>query len=329
MRVNVEDYGYQCLNDARDILRRISMPEKYCNPRCLMVFAACAEMGSSSVKWRNATENYHGTHEIIEFVNREFPNKAGLDRSGYSENSRETIRKHTLKPFISAGIMEQKSGLATNDKANSYRFTARFAALIRVYGTSQWEDALSEFLKGYTTYSDILKQVKKIEPAYQINFDGLELKFKLNPHNKLQMEIIQSLFPLVAKEKQPELLYVGDTADRYIIQKDDRLQELGIHVLSESAMLPDLIAYDESNNRILFVEAYFSGGAFTIDKVNKIKALCQCQEGTEAAFITAFDTTKKMLKAYSEIAWDTEIWVAEEPTHLLHKNGDKFVGRPI
>lgn len=24
-------------------------------------------------------------------------------------------------------------------------------------------------------------------------------------------------------------------------------------------------------------------------------------------------------------AWDTEIWVAEEPTHMIHKNGNKFL----
>ena len=53
------------------------------------------------------------------------------------------------------------------------------------------------------------------------------------------------------------------------------------------------------------------------------------RNGTEAAFITAFDTTAKMLKHYKEVAWYTEIWSSDELTHLLHKNGDKFVGRPL
>lgn len=329
MKNNVESYDYQCLNDAREILKSIDMPVKYCNPRCLMVFAACADMGADSVRWRDATEQYHGIHEIIEFINREFPNKAGLDKSNYCENSRETIRKYTLKPFVQAGIMEQKYGLATNDKTNAYRFTARFSFLLRTYGTPQWEDALASFLDGYTTYSEILKQEKKIEAAYKVCYEGSELSFRLNPHNKLQKEIIENLFPLIAKEQLPELLYVGDAVDRDLKQESDRLAELGINVLSDSPILPDIIAYDEKNNRILFIEAYYSGGAFTVDKVNKIKSLCHCKEGTEAAFITAFDTTKKMLKAYQEVAWDTEIWIAEEPTHLVHKNGDKFVGRPL
>ena len=74
-------------------------------------------------------------------------------------------------------------------------------------------------------------------------------------------------------------------------------------------------------------EAYHSTGPFTLDRVNSLKGLCNCKPGTEAAFITAFDTTSKMLKHYKEVAWDKEIWSADEPTNFLHKNGDKFIGR--
>lgn len=137
------------------------------------------------------------------------------------------------------------------------------------------------------------------------------------------------LIPLLSREQKPELLYIGDTADRYLIKNDKRLAELGIHVLSNSSMLPDIIAYDTLKKRVIFIEAYYSGGAFDINKVKAIKALCDCTPGTEAAFITAFDTTTKMLKAYKHIAWDTDIWTADEPTHLTHKNGDKFIGRLI
>lgn len=82
-----------------------------------------------------------------------------------------------------------------------------------------------------------------------------------------------------------------------------------------------------SNEIILFIEAYHSGGAFTLDRVNEIKRMCRA--GTKVAFITAFETTKKMLQVYTAVVWDTEMWTADEPTHLVHKNGDKFIGREI
>lgn len=292
-----------------------------------MTLAALAEMCDNK-KWRNASEDYHGTHHIVNFINNHFPNKAGLDSKPYAENSRETFRKYNIKPWISAGILEPKAGLATNDKDNSYRFTSYFASLIRAYGTAQWEEKLSDYKEEHVSYAEYLKQTKAVERDYIFEYEGNSISLKKSPHNKLQMQILQTLIPLVSKGK-PELLYIGDAIDRDLWQKDARLDELGIHVLSQSGNLPDIIAYDTSEKRILFIEAYHSAGPFTLDRVNAIKALCQCESGTEAAFITAFDTTSKMLKNYKDVAWDTDIWSADEPTHLLHKNGDKFIGRPL
>ena len=61
--------------------------------------------------------------------------------------------------------------------------------------------------------------------------------------------------------------------------------------------------------------------------MDKIKEYCaECPKDIELIFITAFSTMKKCKEKLLSIAWDTEIWVAEEPTHMIHKNGDKFIG---
>lgn len=327
MKRNVTHYEYDCLNESLDILKSIGMPATLTNPRSVMTLAALAEICPGK-KWRNASESYHGTHHIVDFINTNFPNKAGLDTCPYAENSRETFRKSTIKPWISAGILEPKAGLATNDRDNSYRFSSYFAALIRSYGIEQWEERLADYKESHVSYAEYLKQTKTVERGYTMEYDGTNISLKKSPHNKLQMEILQNLIPLVSKGK-PELLYIGDASDRDLWQKNERMEELGINVLSQSGNLPDIIVYDPEETRVIFIEAYHSTGAFTLDRVNALKSLCHCEEGTEAAFITAFDTTAKMLKHYREIAWDTEIWSSDEPTHLLHKNGDKFIGRPL
>lgn len=324
---NVEKYDYSCLNDAKDILKSIDMPENLSNPRSVMTLVALAEM-TSDKKWRNASEDYHGTHHIVDYINTHFPNKAGLDNSPYAENSRETFRKYNIKPWISAGILEPKAGLATNDKDNSYRFTSYFASLIRSYGTEQWDEKLAEYKAEHVSYADYLKQTKTVERDYIMEYNGTSISLKKSPHNKLQMQILKELVPLVSRGK-PELLYIGDATDRDLWQKDSRMKELGINVLSQSGNLPDIILYDETSKCVIFIEAYHSTGAFTIDRVNNLKSLCSCEPGTEAAFVTAFDSTSKMLKHYKEVAWDTEMWSSDEPTHLVHKNGDKFIGRPL
>lgn len=297
--------------------------DSYLNAETIMTVAV-AEMNDNR-KWRNASEDYHGTHHIVKYINENFPNKAGLDNAPYAENSRETFRKYNIKPWITAGILEPKAGLSTNDKDNSYRFTSYFAALIRTYGTEQWEEKLSDYMSTYQSYREYLKQTKSVERNYRAEYNGINIELKKSPHNKLQLQILKELLPLISEGK-PELLYIGDAVDRDLWQKDDRLKELGIYVLSGSGNLPDIIAYDSVNKRILFIEAFHSTGPFTIDRVNTIRNLCKCEPGTEAAFITAFDTTAKMLKNYKNVAWETDIWTAEEPTHLLHKNGDKFMG---
>lgn len=324
MRRNVDRFNYTCLDAAFDILASIDMPDNLKNPRSVMTLAALAEMNDNK-KWRNASEDYHGTHHIVKYINEYFPNKAGLDTTPYAENSRETFRKYNIKPWITAGILEPKAGLSTNDKDNSYRFTSYFAALIRTYGTEQWEEKLSDYMSTYQSYREYLKQTKSVERNYRAEYNGINIELKKSPHNKLQLQILKELLPLISEGK-PELLYIGDAVDRDLWQKDDRLKELGIYVLSESGNLPDIIAYDSVNKRILFIEAFHSTGPFTIDRVNTIRNLCKCDPGTEAAFVTAFDTTSKMLKNYKNVAWETDIWTAEEPTHLLHKNGDKFMG---
>jgi hypothetical protein len=43
-------------------------------------------------------------------------------------------------------------------------------------------------------------------------------------------------------------------------------------------------------------------------------------------FITAFLDTNTYLKFHKELAWETEVWIADNPNHLIHLNGDRFIG---
>lgn len=324
MRTNIDHYEYDVLNDAQSILIEIGMPKPLRNPRCVMALAAYAGMADTT-RWRNASEEYRSTHDVICFINANFPNKAGLDGSGYSENSRETFRKSTIKPWITAGIMEQKPGLAPNDKDNSYRLTAVFTALIRNFGSTRWREELQHFKETHESYQDLLRQTRNIERGYPVNYNGLEFRLGRSKHNQLQIAVLNEFVSRFAPGAN--LLYIGDTSDRSVVRKDEELTMLGINVLSVSTRLPDIILYDESKDRVLFIEAYSSTGEFTMDRVLEMRSYCHCPEERELAFITAFETTKKMLSVFSKISWDTDIWVAEDPTHITHKNGDRFMGR--
>jgi BsuBI/PstI restriction endonuclease domain/BsuBI/PstI restriction endonuclease HTH domain len=67
--------------------------------------------------------------------------------------------------------------------------------------------------------------------------------------------------------------------------------------------------------------------------VNSPKAVYQIElaklfAGAKAGlvYVTAFPNRAIMGRYLGEIAWETEVWVANSPSHLIHFNGERFLG---
>ena len=43
-------------------------------------------------------------------------------------------------------------------------------------------------------------------------------------------------------------------------------------------------------------------------------------------YVTAFLNIEFYRKFVKEIAWETEVWLADMPEHMIHMNGDRFMG---
>ena len=43
-------------------------------------------------------------------------------------------------------------------------------------------------------------------------------------------------------------------------------------------------------------------------------------------YVTAFLSFDKYKRFASQLAWETEVWIVESPEHMIHLNGDKFLG---
>jgi hypothetical protein len=43
-------------------------------------------------------------------------------------------------------------------------------------------------------------------------------------------------------------------------------------------------------------------------------------------YVTAFSDIKTYKKFAADLAWETEVWIADNPDHMIHLNGDKFLG---
>ena len=121
-----------------------------------------------------------------------------------------------------------------------------------------------------------------------------------------------------------EVLYIGDTANKSLHLEKEKLQKLKFFELSHDK-LPDIVAYDKTNKWLFLIEAVHSSGAMSKTRVAELKRMLkECK--ADVIFVTAFSTFVDFKKWILDIAWETEVWIADNPDHLIHFNGHKFLG---
>ena len=89
--------------------------------------------------------------------------------------------------------------------------------------------------------------------------------------------------------------------------------------------MPDVVAYDIQRNWLLLIEAVTSAGPVDGKRRNELKKLFSgCRAGL--VFVTAFTSRDAMRSFLTQISWESEVWVAEDPEHLIHFDGERFLG---
>lgn len=147
------------------------------------------------------------------------------------------------------------------------------------------------------------------------------MKLSLGKHNDLQKSIIEEFLP--RHGQGCEVLYLGDTANKMLYIEEKKLKSLNFFELSHNE-LPDIIAYNEKRNWLYLIEGVHTSGSISEIRMLELKRLTKnCS--ADIVYVTAFLTKAEFRKWVSDIAWKTEIWIAENPDHSIHFNGDKFL----
>ncbi len=152
--------------------------------------------------------------------------------------------------------------------------------------------------------------------------NGKPLELSLGEHNVLQKEIIEQFLPRFGSDC--EVLYIGDTVNKILHIVKEELHKLNFFELSHDE-LPDIIAYSKKHNWLYLIEAVHSSGTMNEIRVLELKKLLK-DSSVELIFITGFLTRTDFKKWMLDIAWETEVWIADNPDHLVHFNGHKFLG---
>lgn len=300
------------LNEAKNILIEMGMPKAQQSDLCAYTLLALLHI-SENQKWKDATNEYIRIHDIMEFIKNNY-------NVVYAENSRETFRKQALHHFRIATIIEDNA-MPTNSPNYKYRVTSECLNIIKKYGTKEWKKELSEYLKNHEKLVSIYENKRKLTKI-PIRINEKEFEFSTGKHNELQKAIIEEFATRFAPNSV--VLYVGDTKDKDLYKDEELLKRLKIS-MGKHDKLPDVILYQEEKKWIYFVEAVTSVGPISPKRIVEIEEMTkECSLGK--IFVTAFIDMKTFKKFAEDLAWETEVWLSEMPDHMIHLNGDKFVG---
>lgn len=300
------------IEEAREFLKAVGMPNAQLTDICCYVILAMAGM-KPDMFWSEASNEWIRIHDIIQFVNTFY----GVT---YAENSRETFRKQALHRFRTAALIED-NGKATNSPNYRYRLTEETVQVLRTMQTPDWETSVKRFTHYHEKLIDIYASKKKMT-MMPVNINGKDFKFSAGKHNELQKAIIEEFAPRFAPNS--ECLYVGDTIEKDLVKNVEKLQELGFEITLHDKM-PDVVLYREDKNWIYFVESVTSVGPMDPKRILEITEMTKDITAGKI-FVTAFLDFKTYKRFAEELAWETEVWIAELPEHMIHLNGDRFMG---
>ena len=119
-------------------------------------------------------------------------------------------------------------------------------------------------------------------------------------------------------------VYVGDTGKKWGYFDDALLKKLGV-VVDTHGKMPDAVLYYPDQYWLLLIEAVTSHGPVNPKRRIELKRLFKGAK-PGLVYVTAFPTRTEMTRYLGDISWETEVWVADTPTHLIHFNGERFLG---
>lgn len=306
------------IEEALDVLKQLGMPNEQLNERTAICLLALLDLPKNK-EWKDADNPMLGIRAILDFSRK----KLGYN---YAENTRESIRKYSVKQLVAAGVLlhnPDKPDRAVNSSDNCYQVESHALALFRKFGTRTWTKALHNYLKTRQTLADQFARHRDMQQIPVVIKPGHQIKLSAGKHSNLIRAIIEEFVPRFVPGG--ELVYVGDTGTKWGYFDENLLHALGIAAGNHGKM-PDAVIYYRDKHWLILVEAVTSSGPVDGMRHAELANLFKAS-AAGLVYVTAFpDRGEAMRKFLSVVAWETEVWCASDPTHLIHFNGVRFLG---
>lgn len=305
------------IKEAAAALQALGLPKGQQNKRSALTLLALLDLTPDEL-WAEASAPFMGVTPIIDFCREHYGKE-------YKPNTRESFRKATLHQFCDAGVAllnPDDPARAINSGKTVYQIEQSALALLRGFGGPQWEADLVAYLASTTTLRERYAQERAMTRIPVSVAEGQTVTLSPGGQNVLIEQIIHEFAPRFTPGGQ--ILYIGDTEEKFAFFDVPVFEALGI-VIEAYGKMPDVIVHYRERNWLVLIEAVTSHGPIDAKRRTEMQALFQ-SSAAGLVFITAFLTRKALAPYLGRLAWETDVWLAESPSHLIHFNGDKFLG---
>jgi len=305
------------IEEAIEIITALGFPRAQQNERsglCLLALVQLHERGS----WQRLEKPLIGVRAILDFCRNSYSKP-------YAENSRESFRKDTLHQFVESGLVVENPDNPSrppNSPKWNYQIAPEAETLLTTYKTPKWTASLDAYLARVGSLVEKYKAHRALAMIPCCLPDGSRFEMSPGSHSELIRDIIQEFAPRFAPDSQ--VLYLGDTGNKGVVMDLQALGALGVE-LHERGKMPDAILYRRDKDWLYLIESVTSVGPVDGKRHSELSHLFR-ETRAGLVFVTAFPSRQLMARFLPDIAWETEVWCADDPTHLIHFNGDRFLG---
>lgn len=305
------------IDEARAILASLNVPREQQNERSALVLLALLGM-TPRKSWSAATDPLLGITEMMNIFRDAFAKE-------YAPNTRETVRRFTVHQFVQMGLVVANPDdphRPVNSPANRYQVAPALLNLVRTFGSRAWRDSLAAFLATASALGMLQPREREMALVAVKLPSGRKVQLTAGGQNELVKKIIEDFYPRFTPGGI--IVYLGDTGQKQRHVEVGYLEQLGVKI-DEHGKMPDVVVHLQDKDWLVLIEAVTSHGPIGIKRHNELKALFGSAR-SGLVFVTAFLTRRAMTKYLGEIAWETEVWIAEAPSHIIHFNGERFLG---
>jgi len=303
--------------EALLILKTLGFPRAQLNDRSALTLLALLNM-TPAKKWVQAEQPLMGITPIMTFCLQHY----GV---AYAPNTRETFRRQTMHQFVDAALAIANPDDAerpVNSPKCCYQIEPSAYELLIMFGKKEWDKHLRDYLNRKGTLTRKYAREREMMKIPVQLPDGMKIELTPGSHNELLQSVVMEFCPRFTPGG--EVIYIGDTGGKWKHVVFSVFKELGVEVDSHGKM-PDLMIYYTEKQWVVVVEVVTSHGPVDAKRRGELSKLFE-KVKDKLVYATAFQTKSLMARYLSEISWETEVWVSENPDHLIHFNGKRFLG---